>query len=121
MKDGILVSLILVAESKAQIEVDVTLLVGGFLISGYITSKDKYLQHHAATAAIGEALKNSPPPDQSVDNETVDNTPKYIHLRDAKYYLPGANPVPGNTGIFIRISLESVHGFSFGKFEVEGK
>ncbi len=45
-----------------------------------------------------------------------DTSPNFIHLRDAKYYVLGDNnPIPVNTGVFVRISLESIHGFSFGK------
>lgn len=63
-----------------------------------------------------EKFNAETPPETS---ETAEKTYNFIHLRDAKYYLPGVNPIPGNTSVYVRISLESVHGFSFGKLNIE--
>jgi len=40
---------------------------------------------------------------------------EYIHLRDAKIYAPGQNPLPAN-GLLWRGRLSSVGGFSYGVF-----
>lgn len=118
MKDVMLLSLIAMASAEEPVEHDVTLIVGGFLVSGYVISYDKYVNHHQTTAELEEIfkeLRKAPVPE---GKEAVDNSPNFIHLRDAKYYLPGVNPIPGNMGVFVRIPLESVHGFTFGKLQV---
>lgn len=113
MKDIMLVALITLAEGEQSIEHDVTLLVGGFLVSGLVISYEKYLQHHPITKEIGLAIEkfNAETPEPS------EKTHNFIHLRDAKYYFPGVKPVPENMSLFIRIPLESVHGFSLGRLE----
>lgn len=117
MKDPLLISLIVLAEAENPIEHDVTLVVGGFLISGFITSYNNYIKCNPTAEAFEKAInifkQNN---DQAHENEKEIN---FIHLHSAKYYVPGVNPIPSNTGIHIRIPLESVQGFSFGKFEVQ--
>lgn len=115
MKDIMLVSLITLAAEEPPIEHDVTLLVGGFLISGFVISYEKYVQHHPTTAGFESAIQQIQTEENLESTEYNDN---FIHLRDAKYYVPGANPIPGNMGVFVRISLEAIQGFSFGKLEV---
>ena len=115
MKDVMLISLIALAEADPPMEHDVTLLVGGFLVSGFVTSYEKYAQHHQTTAGIESAIQQA----AADAPEPTEKTYNFIHLRDAKYYTPGAAPIPGNMGLFVRISLHSVHGFSFGKLEFE--
>lgn len=121
MKDPMLLGLILMAGQKEPLEQDVTLNVGGFLVSGYVVSYERYVKHHQTTEALDiafEQLSKTPNPEPP---ELLDNTPNYIHLRDAKYYLPGVEPIPGNMGLFVRVPLTSVHGFSFGKLEAASK
>lgn len=117
MKDVILVSLIVLAEAGNETEHDVTLIVGGFLVSGYVISYKKYLEHHGTTKSIGLSL------DKIIESEPSppEKTYNFIHLRDAKYFVPGNQPIPANMGIFVRIPLESVHGFSFGVLQSENK
>jgi hypothetical protein len=113
MKDLMLLALIAIAEGEQPIEHDITLLVGGFLVSGFVISHEKYLQHHQITKEIALAIEklNAETP------EPPEETRNFIHLRDAKFYLPGVKPIPDNMSVFVRIPLESVHGFSLGKLE----
>jgi hypothetical protein len=113
MKDFMLESLIILSEMKTPIEHDVTLLVGGFLVSGFVISYKKYIEHHQTMKFIDSAIEKI----NARNPEALDESPEFIHLRDAKFYFPGANPIPGNMSIYVRIPLESVHGFSFGKLE----
>ena len=117
MKDIMLISLITLAGAEKPIEQDVTLIVGGFLVSGFVMSDENYVKRHQITESIEiafEQLRKIPVPK---GEEPTDDSPNFIHLRDAKYYTPGGNPIPGNMGVFVRIPLESVHGFSFGVLE----
>ncbi len=115
MKDLILLSLIISAEADPPMEQDVTLLVGGFLVSGFVISYDKYVQHHETIATIESAIQKV----KAENPEPTEKTTNFIHLRDAKYYTPGGAPIPGNTGVFVRLSLESIRGFTLGSLVAE--
>jgi hypothetical protein len=118
MKDELLLVLISLAEVEEPIETDVTLLVGGFLVSGFIVSAKKYMEHHVVTKRISrlrEQIRSTTPA-----AEDGEDTPlNFIHLRDAKFYTPGGPPIPQNKSIFWRGCLESVHGFSLGVLAAE--
>src|SRR5918993_1449756 len=60
-------------------EIGITLQVGGLLVSGMLVSGDKYKQRPES-----ESTKESEGP------------PFYIHLKNAKFYSPGASPIPAN-------------------------
>jgi hypothetical protein len=113
MKDPILIALIVLAESEDLVEHDVTLLVGGFLVSGFVIGYEKYLQHHHTTVGFGKIMEEFDA--ENPEPEPKEKTYNFIHLRNAKYYIPGAIPIPGNVDIYVRIPLEAVQGFSFGK------
>ena len=106
-----LISLVAAAEAEPPIEHNVTLLVGGFLVSGLVVSYDKYVKHHQTTSGIDLAIKEIVGEDPEPNKKTYN----YIHLCDAKYYIPGANPIPANMGAFVRIPVEAIQGFTFGK------
>jgi hypothetical protein len=118
MKDLLLTTLISTAEADEPTETDITLVVGGFLVSGLVISAKKYMEHHPITKVFWETLEKArsemPPPE-----EGEDTSPNFIHLRDAKFFTPGGNPIPQNQPIYWRGPLESVHGFSFGVLSVE--
>jgi|GEM_PF-2849480 len=121
MKDAILTTLIALAETEKPaeegipLELDITLLVGGFLVSGFIISYKKYMDHHPVTHGIESAKEQF----NAGSTETPEETYNYIHLRDAKFFHPGGQAIPNNQSIFVRIALDSIHGFSFGKLESE--
>lgn len=113
MKDGLLVTLVGIAEGDEPFEIDVTLLVGGFLVSGFIVSAEKFMENHPASKAfwkqVTELRAKAIPSDQAEDA-----TRNFIHLREARFYTPGEAPIPGNEGVYWRAPLESVQGFNFG-------
>lgn len=78
------------------------------------------MKHHVASSAISEIWKQLME-SQPEEPEAGGNPPEFIHLRDTKFFLPGEKPIPDNTGVFVRIALGSVHGFSFGKLEFHSK
>lgn len=116
MKDVMLLSLIACAGAEEPLEKEVTLLVGGFLVSGAVITYAKYVEHNTITASVEKAFeevrRNSEA--ETGAEEAADKGPNYIHLRDARYFTPGQMPIPGNMGIYVRIPLEAVQGFSFG-------
>ena len=118
MSDSLLLAVINLAEAEVPVETDVTLVVGGFLISGTAVSAKRYFMHNAVSAMAGimEQVKNEATRREANRAETIEKT--YIHLKDARYYTPGQNPIPSNTGVFCRISLDAIAGFSFGRLSV---
>lgn len=111
-KDDILIQLTDFAASEKQVEVDVTLLVDGLLISGFVISTEKYMKHNTITDVYWDNLQKK----GKIPIEHVDRPADYIYLRDAKFHHPGGSGIPTNTGVFLRVRLSSVSCFSFGAF-----
>lgn len=115
MKDGFLELIVKFAETEAPLEAGVTLIVDGFLISGFVISKDKYMKHNELTSSIENGIKEAlsrikkEAPDPGDDGER-----NFIHLRDARYFTPGQQPIPNNESVYCRIRLEKVSGFNIG-------
>jgi len=115
MEDSILTSLVKLAmQGTPESEQGVSLFVGGFLVSGFVISHEKYAQHHMITRVVydeaNKRLKETDAAIQSVPHEFS----KYIHLRDAKFYVPVGKPIFQNIGLFVRFPIEAVNGFFFG-------
>ena len=106
--------------------VQITLQVGGLLVSGNLVSRDKYFEDGMAKAPMSPF---STSPDNSrwvVENfgaEAFREAEKsyvgpirtwFVHLRDAKVFHPGGAPLPGNQGIWWRGKISAVDGFFFG-------
>lgn len=113
MKDGLLVSLVGIAEGEEPFEIDVTLLVGGFLVSGSIISAEKFMENHPASRPFWKQVKELRG-EAAQSGGADDVTRHFIHLRDARFYTPGEAPIPDNQGVYWRAPLESVQGFNFG-------
>ncbi|ABI39286.1 conserved hypothetical protein [Shewanella sp. MR-4] len=113
MKDLILELVVKFSESESPIETGITLLVDGFLVSGFIISKDKYMESNLITSTIDEGIRDFLLKNQK--EEPLDNGERnFIHLRDAKYFAPGQPPIPENEAIYCRIALAKVSGFNLG-------
>jgi hypothetical protein len=118
MNDTLLLVVINLAEADVPVETDVTLVAGGFLISGSVVSAKKYFTHNAIVTMAGmiEQIKTEAARQENNQAEPIKRN--FIHLKDARYYTPGQNPIPSNTGVFCRISLDAISGFSFGRLSV---
>lgn len=115
MYDPLLEHIIDLAEAETPVEVEVTLIVGGMLVTGHVVSEDKYMAHHALTRAwlelAGDEEEDESDADASdegdeedEDDDDFDDDATYLHLRDA--HAPG-----GKLGFF-RVALGDVSGFS---------
>jgi hypothetical protein len=105
MDAALLLVAIELAEADSPQETNVTLIVDGLLISGFITSEDQYLTHLANAKHLKEQQKSS---------QASPECPNFIHLRDATYYQPGQKPNVDNIGSYTRVPFNAVIGFSFG-------
>lgn len=113
MKDGILELIVKFAEGEEPFETAITLVVDGFLVSGHIVSRAKYMQHSELTTKIEEGIQQA----RTVNGEDTpedDGKRRFIHLRDAQYFVPGQTPTPTNGKVTCRIKLSQVSGFHFG-------
>ena len=114
------------------VEFDVTLTVGGSIISGVLISGKTYFEELAVmmeensngAGDLSKTLADLWRPNGAVyafekpDDAPEDWSPPsigYIHLRNARYFLSG-QPIPSAPGMLWRGKLSSVDGFSIGSF-----
>jgi hypothetical protein len=98
-------------QTEGQVQAEITLNVGGFLVSGYITSARQFMLHHVLTDGLLEAAES----EFKSAGMLSDDTFEYIHLSRAKFFVPGQPAIPGNVdGVFWRGRLSDISGFTFG-------
>jgi hypothetical protein len=129
--DGLLQ--LLISYSELGIETPVTLLTGGMTVSGVIVSAATYMEntgeqlsaalrsHDARLAEIVsqsfEQLKQDVEEQSRAADEAGSLSARFIHLKNAKYFIPGQDGLPNNVdGIFWRGRLNAISGFSLGSF-----
>jgi hypothetical protein len=122
MYDPLLEHIIDLAEAETPVEAEVTLIVGGMLVTGRVVSEETYMAHHALTRAWlelddesedgsdVEASEEGDDEDEEDDDGDSDDEIVFVHLRNARMHAPG-QPA-GGTGAYCRISLADVTGFS---------
>jgi hypothetical protein len=108
------------------VEFDLTLLVGGFLVSGMLVGERKYFESFATDfsstfprEAAEEVKKTMMAPADIIkkaEEESSDSRPlsEFIHLREARFFNTSGNPIPGNRGILWRGRVSEVSGFMLG-------
>jgi hypothetical protein len=101
-------------------EFGVTLIVGGFLVSGILVGVRKYYEGFTNTFAggipnkedaerISQALMQMCPPQ---DAELA--PAECIHLQSAHFFTAAADPIPSGDGVWWRGRLSEVGGFHLG-------
>ena len=113
MSDPVLEVIVKLAETGPEIDIPVTLAVGGLLISGRVISREDYMQENWLTASIEEGIKQALS-QIGEDAEADDGRRRYIHLRDVRYFSPGQSPTPSVGTVTCRIALAYVSAFHFG-------
>lgn len=106
--------------------VSVVLSVGGQTVSGMVTSGRAFFQaqERASASAGGDPIlrktvtdlcaeyrENYPAARDASDPGPSD--PAYLHLKDARFFMNGVRPMPGN-GMWWRVKIASVDGFALG-------
>jgi hypothetical protein len=122
--DWYLQSLVSTVNTLETLEIGITLVVGGSVVSGRLVSGKKYFEtfakefsdpwpgetkeqiraafaRHADIYKIDEKGQENPPP------------PQFIHLIDARCFYPGSE-LPNNGGVLWRGKINAVSGFSLG-------
>lgn len=116
--------------SDEEMDLPITINVGGTIISGDLIGGKEYFQLFGKN--VSKSFEDSNPElakgliDRyskhgevyvKKDDEEIP-PPFFIHLKNARFYEAGQLPFPQNKLLW-RGKLNSVDGFSFGKFEVE--
>jgi hypothetical protein len=114
--------------NKNQFELDITLTVGGLLISGTLAGVRQYFDDLGAYFAspfenkqsseivsttfqkIGDQCACVSPSEQT-------ETPSYIHLKNARFFDAQGKPLGPVEGTWWRGRLSEVQGFSPGKLQ----
>ncbi len=129
--DWFLRNLVDICNKSENMYFSITLSVGGILVSGELTGGAQYFNGFADDLAMsglssetadlfrrfGEIYTQQK---EQEDKEQEDNDgktnppPQYIHLRNARIFHPGGNPIPTNRGVWWRGRLEAVDGFILG-------
>jgi hypothetical protein len=112
--------------NKNQFEVDITLTVGGLLISGTLSGVKKYFDelgdffagsYDASSSSenikntfkkIGEQCLCVAPSEQS-------ETPSYLHLKNVRFFDAQGKGIPASAGGWWRGRISEIQGFSPGK------
>jgi hypothetical protein len=131
--DWLLGAFVTAANSGGGDQVAMTLWTGGLLVSGTLVGVDDYFDGVAAAldevagsgreslgAMFGTLGKQARDLIQAEDSEsratdTPPPDPAFIHLKNARTYLPTERPIPSGRGVWWRGRLESVDGWCLGE------
>ena len=119
MHDPLLEHIIALAEDETPVETQITLMVGGMLVTGHVNGYERYMALHALTRDYllldaddeGEEDAADSDDDEGEDeDDAFEDEAVFVHLRDARTHAPGQSP-GGLAGLY-RIALGDVAGFS---------
>lgn len=144
-QDGLLQILVDLANRIDETPFELTLAVGGILVSGRLIGGRRYIDRlrevmlgddpgeagKALDEVLFEAIRGLYPEpfDDREDEEGVKDEESedeqdpvriiQIHLEDAQFFHPGQPGVPGNRAVVWRGLLSSVDGFFYGRLGTE--
>lgn len=111
--------------NKNRFELDMTLTVGGTLISGTLIGVRQYFDEVSAFFAnpfdsgkypdIKETFRQIGEQCSCVSPSEQTETPSYIHLKNVNFATIDGNPIPENAGSWWRGRLSEVQGFTPGR------
>lgn len=92
-----------------------TLFAGGTLVEGQLISVNEYLR------AVGFPDELQKEHAQATLLEASVSPPRYIHLKNARFYQAGGTtaPIPITQGGLFRARLSSIDGFIPGRFKLD--
>lgn len=125
VKDWFLQFLVNLA-NRQHFELDITLTVGGTLISGTLVGVRKYfddLSNYFAgpfssgrhSEEIKDTFKEIGDQCSCVSSTEQTETPSYIHLKNVDFFNSQGRLLPGNEGKLWRGRISGVQGFSPGR------
>ena len=121
--DWLLEFLVDLADKK--VELVITLQIGGMLVSGILASGEAYFD------AVGSQLSDAKAPEdmkramsqledlyRKEANAERDPAITVIHLKEARFFMPGSAPIPTNQAVWWRGRLSEVAGFVIGGWSI---
>jgi len=120
--------------NRSNGEFAITLTVGGMLISGLLTGGKRYHEEFAEQflKGMGDLEPETSEPIKEFfkgfgaiyarqeGDEMPEPLTTFIHLREARFFVPGAAPVPANGGVLWRGRLVKVDGYHLGILTMAG-
>jgi hypothetical protein len=110
-----------IANKGDNVELNITLHVSGFLVSGTLVSRRKYLDGFIAdftrgmdeptAAEVRERLLELTAP---TEQDMPPLPAEFIHLRDARFFHPSGEPIPKNQPVWWRGRLSAIAAFTLG-------
>ena len=97
----------------------ITLNVGGLLISGNLIGRRQFAAEFMPGIKKRIEEENEKEEDKTLEEEENNaSAPRFIHLKDAKFFIPGQLPIPTTGGTFWRGRIDSVDGYLIGELRV---
>jgi hypothetical protein len=115
--------------NKWGVQTGLTLQIGGILVSGLVINGQQYFEEFATSYGsgfandpeIGTGLAQLISTNVRVYQKPAANSelppPNYIHLRQARFYVPGQRPIPHGSAVLWRGRISEVAGFTLGMLE----
>lgn len=129
--DWLLQDFIWMVNKSDKFGIGITLNVGGLLISGELVGGKKYFKGIGEdfSSRLGKVVADKMRKSfEDLGKKTYDDSekkrrkdfkePHFIHLRNARFYYPGQQPIPKNQGVWWRGRLETVDAFCLGLLSV---
>ncbi|HVY32582.1 MAG TPA: gas vesicle accessory protein GvpU [Polyangiaceae bacterium] len=122
-QDWFLSALVTIMNSLRGAGLGITLQVGGLLVTGQLASGADYLEEtgEGLDAALTGGKRDSIAKamgelaEKLYSNEK--QAPGYIHIRNARFFKPGANGIPQESKKWWRGRLSEVDGFIIGAMQ----
>lgn len=119
--DGLLSALVYLVNSNEGLELSITLHVHGAIVTGMLTSQQRYLAGMEEEAAAGGFAKFFSTISTAIQDTAKSATPRplrSIHLRNARISLGQGAFVPSPGGAWWRGRIHEVDGFVLGTIEI---
>ena len=105
---------------NSSLEIGITVLAGGLLVSGYLVNGARYFEGFASDFVTifppdsAEGVRSSLSSYGDIYKGEQDTLPMFIHLKDARFFSTAGNPIPANRGVWWRGRVSEVSGFMIG-------
>ena len=113
------------SSNDADTTIGVTLWVGGSIVSGQLVGSATYFRGLKETfrEATGgddsfDGLFDTITTELSKDADNDEGPIRFVHLREARTFVAGQEPIPANQGMWWRGRLDHIDGFAFGLLSV---
>ncbi|TDL31891.1 gas vesicle protein GvpU [Jeotgalibacillus sp. S-D1] len=118
MKDNIL-EFFVQAANKQDFTLDITLNVGGAIVTGTMISAKDYFEELSGTFEDGNEVAQNLSEQLSRAGESVESNDNaeahFVHMKNTKVYCGDSKPTPSKGKILWRGKLSEIDGFFLGK------